>query len=86
VKDSDMVREATFAWDLTDGRIEPVERRESVLDDDLLVLKPPKRKRRHKQADDDRVPCARRSASAARDLADAAWTTGDLQGHRRSRN
>jgi hypothetical protein len=79
-----MVREATFAWDLTDGRLDPMERRDSVLDDDLLVLPRPRRKKRRKTAgvSENEKAVADRAPTARRHLADAAWTTGDLRRHR----
>jgi hypothetical protein len=83
-----MVREATFAWDLTDGRLDPMERRDSVLDDELLVLARPRRKKRRKTTDGltNQNTVADRAPTARRHLADAAWTTGDLHRNRRTKS
>jgi len=88
LKDTQMVREATFAWDLTEGRLDPIERRDSVLDDDLLVLSRPRRKKRRMAADisANEKTVAERAPTARRHLAGAAWTTGDLHRHRRTKS
>ncbi len=85
-KTTDMVREVTFAWDLSDGRLdEPVEHRDSVLDDDLLVLAPRKRKRRSEAggtrsrsaaSPTDRSPASRRRSLDDRRSAPAPPTEG----------